>query len=80
MKEVKTQNLKTFEIGTQEGLNVSVWILMGFQQSERPDSKLLNNGWFVLWTSSINGSMHYWNRTKHPDSGIILNGDDDDYS
>ena len=26
MKEVKTQNLWTFELGTQEGINVPIWI------------------------------------------------------
>ena len=34
MKEVYTQNLWTFELGTQESNNVLVWILIGFQQSD----------------------------------------------
>ena len=35
MKEVNTQNLWTFELGTQEGIKVPVWIIVGFQQSDR---------------------------------------------
>ena len=32
MKEVNTQNLWSFELGTQEGFNVPIWIYVGFQQ------------------------------------------------
>ena len=32
MKEVNTQNLWTFELGTQEGINVPRWIIVAFQQ------------------------------------------------
>ena len=35
MKEVNTQNLWTFELGTQEGINVHIWVIIGFQQSDR---------------------------------------------
>ena len=34
MKEVNTQNFWTFELGTQEGVNVSVWIFVVFRQSD----------------------------------------------
>ena len=30
MKEVNTQNLWTFELGTQEGVNVPIWIFCSF--------------------------------------------------
>ena len=30
MKEVNTQNLWTFELGTQKRINISVWILISF--------------------------------------------------
>ena len=46
MKEVNTQNLWTFELGTQEGINVPIWIVLGFQQRERQDSQKLNNDTF----------------------------------
>ena len=32
MKEVNTQNLWTFEFGTQEGIKIPTWIFVGFQQ------------------------------------------------
>ena len=35
MKEVNTQKLWNFELGTQEGINVPVWIYVGFQQNDR---------------------------------------------
>ena len=35
MKEEKTQNLWTFELGTQEGINMLIYIIVGYQQSDR---------------------------------------------
>ena len=35
IKEVITQNLWTFELGTQEGINVPIWIFVAFQQNEK---------------------------------------------
>ena len=32
MKEVNTHNLWSFELGTQEGVIVPIWIIVGFQQ------------------------------------------------
>ena len=46
MKEVNTQNLWTFELGTQEGINVPIWNIVGFQQRDRQDSQKLNNDKF----------------------------------
>ena len=46
VKEVKTQNLWTFELGTQEGINVPIWIFLGFQQSDRQHDQNLNNDIF----------------------------------
>ena len=43
MKEVKIQNLWSFELGTQEGINVRVWIVVGVQQSDRQHNQNLNN-------------------------------------
>ena len=43
MKEVNTQNLCSFELGTQEGINVPKYIIVGFQQR---DSQNLNNDTF----------------------------------
>ena len=35
MKEVNTQNLWTFELGTQKGINVPVSLIVGYQQRDR---------------------------------------------
>ena len=46
MKEVNTQNFWTFELGTQEGVNVPTWIIVGFQQSDRHYEQNLNKNTF----------------------------------
>ena len=46
MKEVNTQNLWTFELGTQERINAPFWIVVGLQQRDRQDSQSLNNDTF----------------------------------
>ena len=35
MKEINTQIFWTFELGTQEGINIPVWIYVVFQQNDR---------------------------------------------
>ena len=40
MKEVKTQNFWTFELGTQEGINIPTWIFVGFQQNDRQNDQI----------------------------------------
>ena len=78
MKEVNTQNLWSFELGSQEGLNVPIWIIVGFQQSDRQHDQSLNKDTFyrplVTSTQSIIGTE------KYPDSAILLNYNDDHYS
>ena len=78
MKEVIKQNLWNFELGSHEIMNVPIWIIIGFQQRHRQDSKNLNNDIFcrlpVVSAHCIIGTE------KYPDAGIILNYDDDDYS
>ena len=79
MKEVNTQNLWTFELGTQEGINIPTWIFVAFQQNDRQHDQNLNNDSFVrlpvTFAQVIIGTERY------PDSGILLNyDDDDDYS
>ena len=78
MKELNTQNFWTFELGTQEGINVPVWIFVAFQQNDRQNNQNLNNDTFYrpLVTSAhcIIGTQ------KYPDIGILLNYNDDNYS
>ena len=78
MKEVNTQNIRTFELGTQEGNNISIWIFVGFQQNDRENDQILNNDTFirlpVISAQVVIGTERY------PDSGNLLNYDDDEYS
>ena len=39
MKEVNTQKFRTFELGTHVGINFPIWIIIGFQQRDRQDSR-----------------------------------------
>ena len=78
MKEVNTQNVWTFELGTQEAVNIPTWIFVAFQQNDRQHDQNLNNDTFarlpVISAQVIIGAERY------PDSAILLNYDDDDYS
>ena len=78
MKEVNTKNFWTFELGTQEGINIPTWIFVAFQQNDRQHDQNLNNDTFirlpVISAQVVIGTERY------PDSGILLIYDDDDYS
>ena len=43
MKEKNKQKLWNFELGSQENMNVPIWINIRFQQQDRQDSQNLNN-------------------------------------
>ena len=78
MKEVNNQNLWTFELASQESMNVPIWVIIGFQQRNRQDSQNLYKDTFcrlpVISCQCIIGTE------KNPDAGILLKYDDDDYS
>ena len=78
MKEVNTQNFWTFELGTQEGINIPTWIFVAFQQNDRQHDQNLNSDTFarlpIMSAQVIIGTERY------PDSAILLNYEDDDYS
>ena len=78
VNEVNTQNYWGFELGTQEGINIPIWIIVGFQQSDRQHDQDLSNDTFYRPPASscqcIIGTERY------PDNSILLNYDDDDYS
>ena len=66
MKEVNTQNLWNFQLGTQEGINVSIWIIIGFQQSDRQNSQNENNGTF--YRPPVTSAQCIIGTEKSPDS------------
>ena len=78
MKEVNTQNFRAFEFGTQEGINIPTWIFVVFQQNDRQHDQNLNNDTFCRLP--VNSAQCVIGTERYPDSGILLNYDDDDYS
>ena len=78
LKEVNNQNLWNFELGSQESLNIPIWVFIGFQQTDGQDSQNLNNYAFcrlpVVSAQCIIGTEEY------RDASILLIYDDDDYS
>ena len=78
IKEVKNENLWKFELGSQESMNVSIWIIVGFQQKDRQDPQILNNDTFC-WLP-VASAQCIIGTEKYPDAGILSIYDDDDYS
>ena len=78
MKEVNTRNFWTFELGTQEGVNVPIWIIVGFQQSDRQHDQKLNND--TSYRPPVTSAQCIIGTGKYPDSAILLNYNDGDYS
>ena len=78
MKEVNTQNFRSFKLGTQEGINIPSWIFVGFQQNDRQHDQNLNIDTFVRLP--VISAQVVIGTERYPDSGILLNYDDDDYS
>ena len=78
MKDVNTQNLWTFELGTQEGINVPIWIFVAFHQNVRQNDQDLNNDTF--YRPLVTSAQCIIGTEKYPDSGNLLNYNDEDYS
>ena len=75
MKEVITQNLGNFEVGTQEVINIPIWSIVGFQQRDRQDSQ--NNSNDTFHRPPVTSAQGIIGTEKHPDPAILLNFDDD---
>ena len=78
MKEVNTQKFWTFELGTQEGINIPTFIFVAFQQNDRQHDQNLNNDTFVRLP--VISAQVVIGTERYPDSAILLNYEDDDYS
>ena len=78
MKQVNTQNHWKFELGTQEGTNVPIWIFVAFQQMDRQNDQTLNNDTF--YRPLVTSAQCFIGTEKYPDGCILLNYNDDDYS
>ena len=78
MKEVNTQNLWIFELGTQGGINVPICIYVAFQQMDRQNDQNLNNDTF--YRMPVTSAQCIFGTEKYLASGRSLNYFDDDYS
>ena len=78
MKKVNTQNFWTFELGTQEGVNVPIRIFVGFQQLNRQNDPNLNNDTF--YRMPVTSTQVVIGTEKYPDTAILLNYNDDNFS
>ena len=78
MKDVNTQNLWIFELGTQERINVPIWIFVAPQQNDRQHDQNLNNDTFIRLAAI--SAQCIIGTEKYPDSSILLNYNDDNYS
>ena len=71
MKEIDTQNLWSFELGTREGINIPIWTIIGFQQRERQDTQTMNNDTF--YRPSVSIAQCIIGTGKYTDTAILLN-------
>ena len=71
LKEVNTQNFWTFELGTQEGVNVPIWIYVVFQQKDRQNDQNLSNDTFVRLP--VKADQVVIGTEMYPDTAILLN-------
>ena len=78
MKEVNTQNLWSFELGTQEGVNGPIWETVGFQQRERPSSQ--NLAFDAFCKPSVTNAQCIIGTEKRSDTAIFLNYDIEVYN
>ena len=78
MGEINNQNLWNFELGSQENMNVPIWIIVGFQQKDRQDSQNLSKD--NVCRLPVTSAQAIIGTEKNPDAGILLNYDDDIYS
>ena len=78
MKEVTTHIFWTFELGSREGINVPIWIFVVFQQNDRQHDQNLNNDTCVRLP--VLSAQVVIGTEKYPDTGILLNYNDDSYS
>ena len=78
MTEMKNQKTWNFQIGAQGGVNLPIWIVIGFQQQKRQDTQDLNNDSFcrlpVTSCHCIIGMENY------PGAALLLTYNNDDYS
>ena len=78
MKEVKLQNLWTFERRFQEKVDVPKWIIVSFLQRDRQDSHNLFND--NLYRLPVTSAQCIIATEKNPENALSINYGDDEHS
>ena len=78
MKEVNNQNLWIFGLSSQESMNVLIWIIVGFQQRDRQNSRDSGNDCFC-WLP-VTSAQCTIGAKKNSDGSILSNYNDDECS
>ena len=65
-------------MGSQENMNVPIWIIIGFQQRDRQDSQTLTKD--TLCRLPIVSAQGVIGTEKYPDAGVLIKCDNDDNS
>ena len=69
-RDLSTQIFWTFELGTQEGINIPIGITVGFQQRDTENSQSLNNDTF--YRPQVTSAECIIGTGKYYDSAILL--------
>ena len=75
MQEVKNRKTWQFQIGVEESTNISIFIIIGFQQQDRENSQNLNFDPFIRLP--ITSAQCLIGSEKYSNSAVLLNYDDD---
>ena len=75
MTEVNTQKLWSFDLVTEEGINVPIWIIVRFQQSDREHDQNTNNDTF--YGPLITSAQCIIGTKRYTDNSILLIYNDD---
>ena len=67
-----------FQIGTQEAMNVPIWIIVRFQQQNRQDSHNLNND--SICKIRVSSCQYNIGSKKYPDAAILSTYNVNDFS
>ena len=77
-KEMNTQILWTFELGSGKGINVPMWNFVGFQRRKGQDSQILNKDTFCR--HPVTSAQCIIGTEKCTASAVLLNNDGDEIS
>ena len=71
MKEVNTENLRNFELGVQESVNIPISVYVALQQKNRQNDQNLNNDTF--YRMPVTSAQCIIRTEIYPDNAFLLN-------